>query len=125
MEGLGRTAVDAGEEHLFNIGLRPGHGIDFKFVLERPLGHFSFMMAIVLAILVDDLTGFGNILAFLPVLGLSTGAEGWDELDATFVERQRVAEVQNGVIRAGERQVFRNQANRLYGIPARRYGVGD
>ena len=125
MEELGRTTVDAGEEHLFNVGLRPGHGIDFEFVLERPLGHFSFMMVVMVAILVDDPTVFGNILAFLPVLGLSTGTEGWDELDATFVERQRVSEVQNGVVRTGERQVFRNQANGLYGIPARRYGVGD
>ena len=44
-----------------------------------------------------------TIPAVSPVVELSTGAEGRDELDAAFVERQRMAEVQNGMVRVGER----------------------
>ena len=53
-------------------------------------------------ILVDNLVVFGKIVVSL-VLGPSNSTKGWDELDAAFVERQRMAEVQNGVVRVGER----------------------
>ena len=55
-----------------------------------------------MAILGDNLVVLGKIVVSL-VHRPSTSTEGWDELDAAFVERQRMAEVQNGVVRVGER----------------------
>jgi hypothetical protein len=52
-------------------------------------------------------------------LGFSAGAEGWNELDTAFVESQRMAEVNDGIVRAGEWQVFWDQADRLHGVPIR------
>ena len=63
--------MDAGEEHLFNVGLRPVQIIDLNFVPLAPR--------------------------------LSVKVEGRDIFDAAFVETQRMAEVQNGVVRVAER----------------------
>ena len=94
--------MGASEEHLFNVGLLPGHGIDVEFVLvglSRPLSSFH----LIVTILANGHTLFGNLGVCPLWLGFSTGAEGWDELDTTFIERQRMAEVGNGIVRAGER----------------------
>jgi len=113
-----RTAVGTGEEYLLNVGLYSGHGIDMKFIFirisTRLLPSFHLMTA-----RAGGLAGFRNLGVGLLGLGFSAGAEGWDELYATFVEGQRMTEVHDGIVRAGEWQVFWNQADRLDGVPTR------
>ena len=58
-----------------------------------------------MAILGDNLVVLGKIVVSL-VHRPSASTEGWDELDAAFIESQRVAEVRNGIVRTAERQVF-------------------
>ena len=98
--------MGADEEYLLDVGLCPGEGIDVSFELKRrprPLGSFQ----LVVSILADE--GIGDLGVCRLCLGLSrTGAEGWDEFDAVLVESQRMAEMDNGIIRAREWQVFRN-----------------
>jgi len=64
---------------------------------------------------------FGSLGVLLLWLGFTTGAKGGDELDTVLVESQGMTEVHNGIVRAGERQVFWNQSDRLHGVPMRRY----
>ena len=94
--------MSAGEEHLFDVSHRPGDFIEFVFKLSL-FGNLS--LDSVTSILVDCL---GNLGVCPLVIRYLSGAEEWDELDAVFVESQRMAEVQNGVVRAGEWQVFWN-----------------
>lgn len=112
-----RTAVGTGEEYFLNVGLWPGHGIDMKFIFIRISGLLpSFHLMTARA---GGLAGFRSLGAGLFGLGFSAGTEGWDELYAAFVEGQRMTEVHNGIVRAGEWQVFWNQADRLDGVPTR------
>ena len=79
-----RTAVGTGEEHLFNIGLLPGHGINMLLVFVRLSGQlpsFDLMMTV----LANGLAVFGSRISLRSLL-FSVCAEGWDKLDATFVE---------------------------------------
>lgn len=124
MEERKRTAVDAGEEYLFDVGLWPGHGIDMKFILvrlSRPLPSFDLIWTI----LTGGLALFGDLGVCPLGFGLSAGAEGWYELDTVFIESQCMAEVHNGIVRAGEWQVFWNQPDRLHGVPTWGYETGD
>lgn len=69
--------------------------------------------------LTNGLAVFGS-LGFCPLLlGFSAGTIGWDELDAAFVKGQRMTEVDDGIVRAREWQVFWNQSDRLHGVPTR------
>ena len=92
--------MDAGEEHFFNVGLRSSQSIDSNFVLG--LGHCWFLNLAtpITTTLGDGFAIFGNIAA---ALGPSAGAEGWDEFDTAFIERQCMAEVRNYIVRAAER----------------------
>ena len=114
--------MDAGEEHLFNVGLRPGRIVGSMFVLVGPLGRFSSSNPMV-TILVDGLAVLGNIVVSPQAFGLSIEIGGWDEFNAVFVERQRMAEVQNAVVQVVERELSQKQPSRSHGIPARRYLV--
>ena len=110
--------MGADEEHLYHVGFLSAHGVDtiFEFGrLSRPLAPVHLMGGA----LTSDLAVFGN-LGVCP-LGFVTpaGAKGWDELDTAFVKSQSMAEVHNGIVRTRERQVFRNQSDRLHGVPAK------
>jgi len=72
---------------------------------------------LIVAVRADDVAVFGNLCLQLLGLGFSAGAEGGDELYTTFVEGQGMTEVDDGIVRAGEWQVFWNQADRLNGVP--------
>ena len=74
-------------------------------------------------ILVDGLAVLGNIVVSPQAFGLSIEIGGWDEFNAVFVERQRMAEVQNAVVQVVERELSQKQPSRSHGIPARRYLV--
>jgi len=101
------------EEYLLNVGLWPGQGVDMIFVAIGPLSSFD----LIVAVHTGDVAVFGNLCFQLLGLGFSAGAEGGDELYTTFVEGQSMTEVDDGIVRAGERQVFWNQADRLDGVP--------
>ena len=110
--------MSAGEEDLFNVGFLPAHGVDMVFELRRLSRQLS-SLDLMSAVLASDLAVFGNLGVCPLGLGLSPGAERWDELDTAFVESQSMAEVQNGVVRTGEWQVLWNQSDRLHGVPMR------
>ena len=95
--------MSAGEEHLFNVGLLLGHSFDIEFTRARQLSTSDFVMTV----LANGLVVF-RVLGLCPLLllGVFASAEGWDELDAAFIESQRVAEVRNGIVRTAERQMF-------------------
>ena len=91
-----------------------------KFVFVRlsgPLSSFHLVI-LVIAVLTGSDAMFGNLGLCPLCLGFSTGAEGWNELDTVFVESQRMSEVDDGIVRTGEWQVFWNQADGLDGVPA-------
>lgn len=111
MRGL--TAVGAGEEYLSYVGIWPGHGIDTSFVIQllaRPVSLIGLVMVVWIG-------GLGACLLKFE----SAGAEGWEEFDATLVESQGMAEIDDGVVRAREWQVFWNQSDGLHGVPAGGY----
>lgn len=103
------------EEYLLNVGLWPGQGVDMIFIVRfsGPLPSSGPLVAVH----TGDVAVFGNLRLRLLGLGFSAGAEGGDELYTTFVEGQGMTEVDDGIVRAGERQVFWNQADRLDGVP--------
>jgi hypothetical protein len=107
--------VGTGEEYLFDIGLLPSHGINMVFV--RVGGTSGCLSTFDLVVAVLALGVIGNFGVRPLELGLSTGTEGGDELDTALVESQRMAEVYNGIVRAGEWQVFGNQSDGLHGVP--------
>ena len=78
--------MNASEEYLFDVTIRPGHSIDVIFVLERRSGPFSFFH-LVMMILSGIIVGFGGLGVCGVMLGFSAGAKEWDELDAVLVER--------------------------------------
>ena len=92
----GRTAVGAGEEHLFDVGRWSGRTIDSMFVIRRPSVRLSSHRLI--AILANGLVVFGNLGVGFLVVRDSTCAEGWHELDTVFVKSQCMPEVQNCVV---------------------------
>lgn len=62
---------------------------------------------------------FGDLSVPFLGLGFSTGTERWEELDAALIEGQGMTEDQDGIVRTGKRQVFRDQADRLDGVPTK------
>jgi len=115
---LERTRVSASEEYLLNVSLWPS-GIHLRFIIANLC-----------------LNRMKRILAVVPVMSRSSGvfptlpvspaiAEKWSELDTPLVERQRMAGVHNGIIHARKRHVPLDQPDRVHGVPARRYQVGD
>ena len=113
--------MGASEEHLFDIGRWSGRVIDSKFPVVGRSGRLS-PLQLLRTFLASGLGSLGvRPLGF----GFPTGAVKWDELDTAFIERQRMAEVHNGIVRAGERQVSWNHSSRSYGVPGWRYGIGD
>ena len=119
----GRTAVGPDEEYLFDVGDLPGHLVDTSLELgrvSRPGSPFNLMMTV----LGNGLAVFGNCSICPLMLGCSAGAEGWDELDTTFVQGQSMAEMHNGIVRARERQVLWNQSDRVHCVPTWRCEMG-
>jgi hypothetical protein len=80
------VAVSASEEYLFNIAIRPGHGIDVIFVLVRCSRPFSSFHPVT-TIPTGGVVGFGSLGVCGVMLGLSAGAKEWDEFDTVLVER--------------------------------------
>lgn len=109
-----RTTMSAGEEHLLDVGLCQ-QGIDLIFVLVRGPGPLPCFNLVVEDILVGGVVG--SLGGCRLVLEFSPGAEEWDELDTMLVESQGMAEMNDGVVRAREWQVFWNQTDRLHGVP--------
>lgn len=104
----------AGEEHLLDVCIWPGHGIDMSLVLMRCTGPLS-SFDLVMGVLTD--AGIGNGRLRRLFLGFPPGAEEWNKLDAMFIESQGMAEMQDSIVRARERQVFWDQSDGLDRVP--------
>lgn len=102
--------MGASKEYLFNVGFIVNYFPDITGALPRPNLRINIHS--------NDLGRFGNLGVFSLDLDASTGAEQWQELGTAFIESQRMAEVQNSTVRAGEWQVIVQESNGLYGVPA-------
>jgi hypothetical protein len=108
--------VSAGEEYLLDVGRWPGQFIDAIFVPLRPVRSLS-SFELVMAMFADGVARIGN-LGVDRVLFMFYGAKEWEELDTMLVESQGMAEMDDGIVRAREWQVFWNHSDRLHGVPA-------
>jgi len=111
--------MSASEEYLLDVSLCPILGIHLRFVIANIC---STRMKGVLAV-VPAMSRSSGVFPILP--GFPAGAEKWSELDTALVERQRMTGEQNSVVRAGEWHVSLDQPNRVHGVPAGRYEVGN
>ena len=76
-----------GEEYFEDIGIWPGHGIDTSFVVIRGARPLSFVDLVMMGVRGGGVAGIGNLGVHRILLEFeSTGAEGWDEFDATLIE---------------------------------------